>query len=110
MISISHYIPLIGPFILAQKKLEENGKNFILNGIYSFPCFINNEQHIEFNFTDLKVNYFEDENLKELITQDSNLKPWFEIVSKYCIKKSNIITGVPPMFWIVNVKRKQWRH
>lgn len=96
-LSITHYIPLIGPFILAQKKLQkENGLNFTLNGVYSFPGFKNNEQHIEFNDPSFVVNYFEDENLGELITQDSNLEPWKKLVEKYDIKKSNIVTGVPP--------------
>ena len=55
MYSIMHYIPLIGPFVLAQKKLEVEGHNFKSNGIYSFPCFADNEQHIEFNDSSKKA-------------------------------------------------------
>jgi len=89
-------IPLIGPYVLSQKKLQNEGINFKLNGIYSFPGFMNNEQHIEFNDSSLKINYFEDENLEELVTQDSNLEPWNTLVEKYNVKRSNIMTGVPP--------------
>ena len=42
MTSISHFIPLIGPFILAQKQLEEKNHNFKLNLIYSFQGYNNN--------------------------------------------------------------------
>lgn len=95
MISIAHYLPLIGPYILAQKKLEKEGKTkFKLNGVYSFPRFKDNEQHIEPNHPDIKLTYFDDDESK-LITQDSNLEPWYDLIKKYNIQKSNIITGVP---------------
>ena len=95
MYSIMHYIPLIGPFVLAQKKLEVEGHNFKSNGIYSFPCFADNEQHIEFNDSSKKVTYFEEE-CESLVNRSSDLQPWTDVIEKYSVPVSDIVTGVPP--------------
>lgn len=80
---------------MAQKKLESEGHNFKLNGVYSYPPFKNNEQHIRYNYGDIDVNYL-DETIEGLIDTSSNLDPWFKLVEENKIKPSNILTGVPP--------------
>lgn len=79
---------------MAQKKLESEGHKFISNGVYSFPPFSNNDQHINYNYSDININYL-DEKIEGLINTSSNLDPWNQLVKDNNIKKSNILTAVP---------------
>ncbi len=94
-ITFLHFLPLIGPFILAQKKLEKEGLLLESKGIYSFPDFKNNEQHITHNDSSLKINYFENEDYEKLITRDSSLEDWVDLVKKHGVPSVNILTGLP---------------
>lgn len=99
MITMSHFIPLIGPYILSEKRLKDKHNIDIQhNGIFSLKEFSNNEQHIKINNSKLDITYFDIELNREhlLNPYSSNISSWISLVEQYKVPKSNIITSVPP--------------
>lgn len=97
MISITHFIPLIGPFIMGTRKLKSEVKN---KYFISFSPFKNNEHHIHHNYDDVVIDYADehDEDLKTHIssefTHDNTV--YKSYCKKHNIKPTDIQLSVPP--------------
>lgn len=88
--TVRHFIPLIGPYILACKKLGIKDED----EVYSFEAFKDNDQHV----------YNNDENKKPIIITglDDEINPEHDMekfkkyVEENNVKPTNILTSVPP--------------
>lgn len=90
MTKVDHFIPLIGPFIMATDRLKSQGKDFENNNIHSFPAFSNNEQHINYNYPQYSVSY-----LPESL-EGSTIEQYREYRKTNNIESGDIICAVPP--------------
>lgn len=101
--TITHFIPLIGPFELARRKINKEEPNLNLEATYkfSFSPFKNNEQHINHNFKEFKINYL-DESSEAIAEQiKSNFGTPINTAYRDYIKANNILPtdlqlSVPP--------------
>lgn len=98
MITITHFIPLIGPFIMGSKQIKDydvKNEYFI-----SLSPFKNNEQHINHNFNEINMQYMDeiDPTIKEHITApfDKDISVYKNCVKCQGIKPTDIQLSVPP--------------
>ena len=98
MTSITHFIPLIGPFIMGSKQIKDykvENKYFI-----SFSPFKNNEQHINHNFNEINVNYVDevDQSVKDHITTEfsKDCSCYRNFIKANGIQPTDIQLSVPP--------------
>lgn len=97
--TITHFIPLIGSFEIANKKLENK---FIDKYYFSFEAFKNNEIHLINNYN-VNINYLN----KNLINDESYcIKNYKNFIKKNNIKPSDLQASIPPCGGLSKLNRK----
>jgi len=87
-VEITHFLPLIGPFIIGVENLRKEGYNVKTNDIISFPTFKANEKHIENNGYG-KVHYVPAD------LKGQSIDVYKKYIKEAGFKTPDIVTAVP---------------
>jgi len=94
--SVTHFIPLIGPFIIGVDKLKDE---FDIDEkyIFSFPPFENNQSHIGKNFPDKNIEYLPMELIPDYDGADwKDVTPYKDYIKEHNIESCDVTLAVPP--------------
>lgn len=88
-LTITHFIPLIGPWYMAADRLKDEGYLISNKYIFSFSAFKKNEQHLIYNY-DVEIDYLPDELV------ESSVSEYKEYIKKHNIQPTDIQLSIPP--------------
>lgn len=94
--SVSHMIPLIGPFVMGCESLKDE---FDIDEkyIFSYEAFGNNQQHIEANFPQKKITYLPEDILPDYGSPgwESN-QTYVDYIKNNNVQPTDVMLAVPP--------------
>lgn len=97
--SVTHFIPLIGPWYMGCDKLNKT-KEFKIDNkyVFSFKPFANNQQHLEANYN-LNIDYLPDDLLPDYSDGTDNWKDmtsYKKYITDNNISSTDLLLAVPP--------------
>jgi site-specific DNA-cytosine methylase len=96
-VTVSTFLPLIGPWEFAVKKLQEEGEDIEHTDVYSFPAFYNpNEKNYELNHNK-KIHQLPIELVKPFYGEEEwrTIEHYKKYIQEHNIKSTDILAAVP---------------
>lgn len=96
-LTISHFIPLLGPFYIGAEKLKDE-YDITQKYVFSYEAFANNQLHLEQNFN-VNIDYLPNDLLPDYgdtQTEWRDISPYKKYINDNKIEPTDILLAVPP--------------
>lgn len=99
-ISITHWIPLVGPFVIGADEFKKSGEFDIDEKyIFSYEPFKNNQQHIQGNFPAKNITYLPESLLPaydDPTVDHTDISDYQKYIADNKIEPTDLLLAVPP--------------